>query len=65
MAGAASMQITFIRETITVRHGQTNEVLYSRPATKEDWIRIWDAIKHEEVTYTDFITIEPIDNEQN
>ena len=62
---AASIQITYVRDTITVRHGESNEVLYSRPASQEDWIRIWDAIRHEEITYTDFITIEPIENEQN
>lgn len=56
---AASIQLTYVRDTITVRHGETNEVLYSRPASQEDWIRIWDAIKYEE----NIINITPIDYE--
>jgi len=53
---AASIQITYVRDTITVRHGETNEVLYSRPASEEDWIRIWDAIRQDNI-----IDITPID----
>jgi hypothetical protein len=58
---AASIQITYVRDTITVRHGETNEVLYSRPASQEDWIRIWDAIKYEE----NIINITPIKEDEN
>ena len=55
---AASIQLTYVRDTITVRHGETNEVLYSRPATEEDWIRIWDAIRQDNI-----IDITPINEE--
>lgn len=56
--GAASINITYVRDTITVRHGESNEVLYSRPATQEDWIRIWDAIRQDNI-----IDITPINEE--
>lgn len=53
----AIIRLELINGILTVRHGQTNEILFSREATETDWIKIWDSIRGNQIDYTDFIEI--------
>lgn len=43
--GVAGMNIELADSVITVRHSETNKVLYKFNAIKGDWNKIWHFIK--------------------
>lgn len=43
--GAATITVKLINSVITVRHGDTNEILLQRTAYDGDWKWIWEALE--------------------
>ena len=43
--GAATITVKLINSVITVRHGDTNEILLKRTAYDGDWKWIWEALE--------------------
>lgn len=39
--GSATIIVSLHNSTLVVSHGDTHEILHTRPARKGDWDRIW------------------------